>query len=196
MSDLQSPWERLPGEPARWYTRFERYRLAGPSRSLLATCHAEKAATAARRPRCVPGAWAKAAQRWRWKERAEAWDAQEHQRARQAQADKIRAMNERHAHEARGLQAKALERLRALRPEELKAADVARFLIEATKLERLALGEPDTVQRQELTGKGGGPLQFSLEDAVAAARELEEAEGDSLQREGGEALLPGSPEVP
>jgi hypothetical protein len=31
-----------------------------------------------------------------------------------------------------------------------------------------------------LTGKGGGPLVFSLEDAVAADRELEEAEGDPL----------------
>src|SRR5262245_53691665 len=28
------PWEQQPEEPNRWYARFERYRLAGPSRSL------------------------------------------------------------------------------------------------------------------------------------------------------------------
>jgi|SRR6516162_7615589 hypothetical protein len=105
-------------------------------------------------------------------------------------------MAERHVREARGLQAKALERLRALRPEELSPADVLRYFVEAVKLERLALGEPDTVQRQELTGKGGSPLHFSLEDAVAAARELEEAERDAVQRGGGAALPDRSPEVP
>ena len=52
---------------------------------------------------------------------------------------------------------------RALNPEELKAADVLRFFTEGTKLERLALGEPEALQRQELTGKGGGPLHFSHE---------------------------------
>jgi hypothetical protein len=43
-----------------------------------------------------------------------------------------------------------------------------------------------------LTGRGGGPLVFSLEEAVRADRELEEADGDFLQSGGGEPLLPGS----
>jgi hypothetical protein len=97
-------------------------------------------------------------------------------------------MAERQAREARALQAKAVERLRALRPEELGPADVLRYFVEAAKLERLALGEPDAVQRQELTGRGGGPLRFSLEDAVAACRELEESEHDAVQRSGDETL--------
>jgi hypothetical protein len=58
------------------------------------------------------------------------------------------------AKEAQGLQAKALERMRTLRPEEMSPADVLRFFVEAARLERLALGEPDTLQRQEVTGKG------------------------------------------
>jgi hypothetical protein len=103
---------------------------------------------------------------------------------------------ERHVREARALQAKALERLRALRPEELGPADLLRYLVEAAKLERLALGEPDTEQRHELTGRGGGTLHFSLEEAVAAARELEEAEHGSVQRDGGQTVQDGSPQVP
>jgi hypothetical protein len=50
--------------------------------------------------------------------------------------------------------------------------------------------------KTELTGRDGGPLQFSLEDAVAADRELEEAERDRDRRGGGEALPDGSPQVP
>ena len=36
------PWEQQPGEPNLWYARFERYRLAGPSRSLLSNLNAER----------------------------------------------------------------------------------------------------------------------------------------------------------
>src|SRR5260370_28737928 len=34
-------WDRQPAEPNVWYTRFERYRLAGRSRSLLGTLNSE-----------------------------------------------------------------------------------------------------------------------------------------------------------
>jgi hypothetical protein len=121
---------------------------------------------------------------FRWVERASAWDKHLDAEARRAQEEARRDMAERQAREARALQAKAVERLKSLNPEELGPADVLRYFVEAAKLERLALGEPDAVQRQELTGRGGSPLRFSLEDAVAAARELEESEHDAVQRSG------------
>jgi hypothetical protein len=71
-----------------------------------------------------------------------------------------------------------------------------RYLIEAVKLERLTLGEPDSVQRQELTGRGGAPLHLTLEAVVTAARELEEAEHDALQRSGGKTLPDRNPQMP
>jgi hypothetical protein len=199
MSDISPPpWESSPGEPARWYARFERFRLAGPGRSILATFNAERADKGLTKRACVPGAWTEAARRWRWRERAEAWDEDERRKARQNHAAKIHEMNERHAQEARGLQAKAVERLRALRPEELGPTHVLRFFAEAAKLERQALGEPDERRQPEPAGGGlsGGRLHFTLEDALAAASELEEAERDAMRRGGGEAPLPGSPEVP
>jgi hypothetical protein len=58
-------------------------------------------------------------------------------------------MAERHAKEALMLQNKAVERLRQLRPEELKPRDTLSFLIEAAKLERLARGEPTERVAQE-----------------------------------------------
>jgi hypothetical protein len=50
--------------------------------------------------------------------------------------------------------------------------------------------------KTELTGTGGGPVRFTLEDAVAADRELEEAQRDREQPGGGAALPAGSPQVP
>jgi hypothetical protein len=52
--------------------------------------------------------------------------------------------------------------------------------------------------RHTLTGEGGGPVRFSfsLEEAVAADRELEEAERDRPHGGGGPALPHGSPQVP
>jgi hypothetical protein len=195
VSDVSpEPWEQQPGESSRAFGAFCAYRDLGPRRSLRAAAEAYyRRSSAAVLRQCTT--WSAA---FAWVERAAAWDRHLDAEARRAQEEARREMAERHAREARALQAKAVERLRALRPEELAPADLLRYLVEAAKLERLALGEPDAVRRQELTGKGGGPLgvSFSLEDAVAAARELEEAERDPVQRGGGAAPPPGSPEVP
>jgi hypothetical protein len=187
-----APWEQQPEETPRAYTAFCVFRDLGPRRTLAAAAAAYYQRTADSLERQVDK-WSSA---FRWVERAAAWDRHLDAEGRAAQEAARKEMAERHVREARGLQAKALERLRALLPEELSPADVLRYFVEAVKLERLALGEPDTVQRQELTGKGGSPLHFSLEDAVAAARELEEAERDAVQRGGGATLQDRSPEVP
>ena len=187
-----APWEQQPEETARAYTAFCVFRDLGPRRTLAAAAAAYYQRAADSLERQVDK-WSSA---HRWVERAAAWDRHLDAQGRAAQETARREMAERHGREARALQAKALERLRALRPEELSPADVLRFFVEAVKLERLALGEPDTVQRQELTGKDGAPLHFSLEDAVAAARELEEAEHGAVHRSRGPALQEGSAEVP
>src|SRR6516165_9563848 len=161
------PWEQQTGESSRAFGAFCVYRDLGPRRSLRAAAAAFYGRTAAAAERQVDK-WSRA---FSWVERACAWDRHLDAEARRAQEEARREMVERHVREARALQGKALERLRALCPEELGPADLLRYIVEAAKLERLALGEPDAVQRQELTGRGGGPLRFTLEEAVAAARE-------------------------
>ena len=49
-------------------------------------------------------------------------------------------MGERHAREAMALQQKALQRLQAMNPMELSAAEVRQYLVQAATLERLARG--------------------------------------------------------
>ena len=190
------PWESQPGEPNRWYCRFESYRLAGPSRSIAATWTAEKAAKGSKRQTKIPGSWSRAAIRWRWRQRAEAWDEHERQKARDTHAREIAEMNARHIQEAKALQAKAIERLKSLELTDLSASDTVRYLTEATKLERTARGEPESIEERRLTGKGGGPIGFAIEDVVSADKELEEWQNDRVQPPGDGTLPEGNPQVP
>jgi hypothetical protein len=186
------PWEQQPRETMRGFAAFTVYRNLGPRRTLRAAAKAFYGRTSLALERQLDK-WSSA---FSWVERACAWDRHLDAEARQAMIEARIEMAERQAREARALQNKAMERLQELRLEELGAADVLRYFIEAARLERLALGEPEALQRQELTGRGGTPLHFSLEDAVAAVREVEEAEHGSVRPDGGPALPPGSYEVP
>src|SRR5262249_16136143 len=133
---------------------------------------------------------------WRGRERPEAWDEQERRQAREAHAHELEEMNRRHIQEAQALQNKALQRLKALELDDLSATDVLRYFVEATKLERTARGEPETIEERRLTGKDGGAVRFSLEDALTAEKELLEGGNDRLQSRGGEVLPEGSPQMP
>jgi hypothetical protein len=66
-------WDRQEGEPAAAYARFLRYRNLGPGRSVAA---AYVAGTSRHKKACdgPPGSWGREAARWRWVERADAWD--------------------------------------------------------------------------------------------------------------------------
>jgi hypothetical protein len=189
-------WEQQPGEPNRWYARFELYRLAGPTRSLLGTVNAQREQRGANRTRSVPQAWATNAKRWCWRERAEVWDAFQRRQTRLAHAHDIEEMTRRHLQEARALQNAAIQRLKSLNFDQLSAADVLRFCIEAAKLERTALGEPEVVEEQRLTGPGGGAVAFTLEDAVRADQELEKWSHERNQPDPSAALPEGNPQVP
>jgi hypothetical protein len=92
MTDPTSLWDRQPNEPARWFARFETYRLLGPSRTIEAAFQAE--ARTANLTAARPGqAWYNAAQRYDWQTRAEAWDNA--QRARIAAIEEPRRVDAR-----------------------------------------------------------------------------------------------------
>jgi hypothetical protein len=193
--DQPQPWERQPDEPNRWFDRFERYRLAGPSRSLLGILNAERQQKGAAKGKSLPQAWANNATQWRWRQRAAAWDEQQRQQARLAHAQQIEEMNHRHIQEARALQSKALQRLRALDVDSLSEAAVLRYLLDSAKLERTALAAPPSNAEEPRRTSEGGPVPFTLEDAVRAEQELEQWHHERQQRSGG-ALPPGDPQVP
>jgi hypothetical protein len=186
------PWEQQPRETGRAFGAFAIYRDLGPRRSLRAATAKFYGRTSSALERQVDK-WSRT---FNWVERVNAWDRHLDALGCQTQEERRREMAERHVEVCRALQAKALQRLQELSPEELGPGDLLRYIVEAVKVERLALGEPDTLQRHEVTGRGGGPLHFSLEEAVAAARELEEAEHGAVQSDGGETLQDRNLEVP
>lgn len=144
-----APWERQPGEPPKAYAAFCFYRDLPPAeRSLRAVADKVYGNRSDRKRQQVPGQIAKWSTRWRWVERARAWDDEQDRQAREEQVRAVREMRERHAREAVVLQQKALARLKAMNPEELSPSDVLRYFIEAAKLERISRGEPETIQEQ------------------------------------------------
>lgn len=144
-----APWERQPGEPAKAYAAFCLYRdMPAHARSLRAVADRLYGSGTASKRRRTPGQLFKWSTRWRWVERAAAWDDEQDRQARQAQLRAVQEMRERHVREAMALQRKALERLQRMDPEELSPKDVLWYFVEAAKLERLSRGEPDTIQEQ------------------------------------------------
>ena len=146
---MAAPWDQLPGESSKAYAAFGIFRDLGPRRSLNEASRVyygqappAENTTATGRRRKASGQVRLWAERWNWPARARLWDQELERVKRMKQLEAVDEMAERHAKEALMLQNKAVERLRQLRPEELKPRDTLDFLVEAAKLERLARGEP------------------------------------------------------
>jgi hypothetical protein len=187
----RDPWDQQSGEPNRWFARFERYRLAGPSRSLLGLFNTERQQRGTKKAKSIPESWAENADKWRWRQRAELWDDHERRQARLAHAQEIEEMNRRHAQESRALQSKGLQGLKSVEPDQLKPTEIVRFCLEAAKLERMALGAPETTAADQAAENGKVP-PFFMEDIVALHQQMEAYEHARLNGKSG--LPPGSPQ--
>jgi hypothetical protein len=156
------PWERYEQEPVRAYAAFCCYRDLGATRSLDEVTR-KLYPVRQEAKRALVGRIGEWSTRWSWVERARAWDDEMDRHNRESQMDMVREMNRRHVGEAKALQAKALEALKKLNAETMTAPEVLRFIVEAAKLERVAVGVPDEVQQVQHTGPGGGPVAVSVE---------------------------------
>jgi hypothetical protein len=184
-----APWDRQPGEPNLWFDRFERFRLAGPSRSLLAILNAERERHGKRKGRSVPTAWTKNARLWDWRARALAWDEHERRQTRARHAEQKAEMDHRHIQEAKAIQSKVIQRLKSLDPSELSPTDLARLFVPAVNVERIASGELAPLVEPSTT-RAGTP-RFSMEEIVAAQKEVEDWENDRLRSDGTRTFPPG-----
>lgn len=183
------PWERQPREPNLWFDRFERYRLKGAQRTLLGTVRQEAEESGRLKlPTRVPGSWYTQFYKWRWRQRAEAWDAWRRQMEEQRWERRRRKVREEEWKLADDLIAKAKQMLampivRTVRetsedgqqvttivePARWRQADVARFVELADKLRRLA-AEMETERvnwRAEAESAGIDP-DMAYQQAVSA----------------------------
>jgi hypothetical protein len=77
--EQKQPWERQPGESAKWFMRFRRYLMLGPKRSVNAVFEAEQREKAVRARGKISTCWYNASRRYQWEARADAWDAEQSQ---------------------------------------------------------------------------------------------------------------------
>jgi len=177
----EHPWERQQGESAKAFDAFECYRMLGPDRSLQAAWekHYTRPGTLLARQRKgkeqagqFPGYWGAWATKWRWRERAAAWDEEvatlardqeldRELRARMADQEEDLRQRKLMKEEARAARAVARQLLRRIMqgvgagqldgmkvPALLPHLQRISALLETgQKLDRLAAGEPSDVTR-------------------------------------------------
>jgi hypothetical protein len=73
---IRQPWEQMDGESNVWFGRFQLYLGLGPMRTLISTPAAVSKQTG--KSCSYNPEWGRHSRIWRWRERAQAWDA--HQR--------------------------------------------------------------------------------------------------------------------
>lgn len=167
------PWERRPGESAPAFAAFCCYRDLGPRRALDEVDRQlypppapnQRQTSAGRRRRGQISDWSRTHE---WVTRVAAWDAHLDRESRLAHVEAVREMGVRHARAARALQDRALAALESLSPADLAAHEILRFLVEATRLERLALGEPTDRTAQEVNG--GTPVVVEVVERLVPVR--------------------------
>ncbi|MBL6275345.1 hypothetical protein JMF97_04115 [Micromonospora fiedleri] len=153
------PWDRQDREPEKAYGYFVLYRDLGRTRTVA------KVASEVNKSRDYLH---KLATAWKWVQRAAAWDREEDRQYVEGLAEQRRDMAKRHARIASALQAKIVARLQSLDASKLSPGDIARWLEVATRVERLALGLPDSTTAH--TGPDGGPIRAEVEQMTEQQR--------------------------
>lgn len=189
--DARNPWDRQRDaqgnlEPLLWFTRFESYRLMGPGRSLLGCVNAERGRKGQKKAAKTPGSWSRAAETWRWRERAEAWDMAEVQRQRAEQEAEERRLREQARQVRRNLLAAghnllARAMLLYMGPQAAIAdpQTAQRLLSAIARYNADSREEYGDLPARDLNvrGRDGGPLAV-----VALAATLEDLSDDELRR--------------
>lgn len=137
-----APWERQRGETSKAYEAFCVYRDLPLSKRTIA-----EAAEKLGKHRTGLEHWA---QRYNWKERVLAYDAYMAGLTLIDRKKELDEANKRHVQEARAIQYKAMEALQAMRPEDLKPAEILAFTEKAIDIERRALNVPNPAVQQEV----------------------------------------------
>lgn len=157
--DGRDMWDQQLGESDVQYGRFNDYRLMGRGRSVRAVAEGIGKS---------PSYLHNIAHRYRWRERAHAWDTEEDRLFLEKLSDERRRMVDEHLKLSRSMLAKVAQRLKGLDPEDLTPADLSRWAQVLTQIQRQALGEPDRVA---VSGTpGAAPITVAAVSADPATR--------------------------
>ena len=130
MSNTRQSWEQQENESDRHFSWFHAFLSLGPSRTVVGAFNAFRARNSQEPPtkaKFASGAWNDAVEKWKWRERAGAYDAQqrredEERRARRRDED-ARALDERARNIAAMLYERGEQRFRFIKPYAVTSED-------------------------------------------------------------------------
>ena len=158
------PWERQEGETNKQFEAFAIYRDMGQERSL------RKVAERLKKSETLMGRWSGSN---KWVDRAGAWDTEQDRLNRIEQQKEIAKMRKRHAKIAVAMLEKSLLAMKTLEAEDMNASDIARFVSEASKLERISRGDVGDVVEEREGVAAADPVQIYIPDNKRSTRENE-----------------------
>lgn len=147
-TEANAPWDRQPDESGPAWQAFAIFRDLPPGRRSQA-----EVARELHKSKTLIGRWCA---RYAWHLRATAHDRDLDQQWMAQTAHLRREAAERDNRLAAVMLSKVVQRLQSIDPEKLSARDCATWVDVATKVSRLALGDP--TERVEHSGPGGGSI--------------------------------------
>lgn len=146
----KQPWDQMEGESVTWYERFAKYRMMGKERTVIGVVNQERQLAGKPLARQTPGGWTLISTKFKWTERAEAWELSQVKSTEQLfqeEADKFRE-DERKV--LRLLFIKYAQRAQTLRVDEISADGVAYAMLALVKALEKCYGI-----EQKIARKGG-----------------------------------------
>lgn len=156
-------WKKQPGESKKAFDAFRIYRDMGPTRSLV------RVGQQSGKNRTLIERWSS---RGDWQDRVDEFEAHDERVRLDNQLRAKKDMDERHAQIATSLQNKALRRLQNMDPSELSPGGLLSYLTEATRLERLARGEPESIEERREKIEATHDVEVSFEEYIPAFQTL------------------------
>lgn len=149
------PWTQQVGENNRWYQRFSSYLALGPMRSVREVYRVEKGLA---HSKSVPASWSDAYHRFKWAERAKAYDdwrrREVFSKGNAADAERVKKLDK----VIDGIYDRTMHMLEHAPKYEEKFNG---FIIDRllTAMDLMAKHTGGYVERHEVTGKDGGKIE-------------------------------------
>ena len=162
---MSKPWEKQAWETPGAFAAFTVYRDLNPRERSL-----EKASEVLKKKRFTLWGWSA---KYRWVDRVSEYDAYLDGIKLKRVKSMIGDMAERHVRLSGALQGKIVERLSSIKADDLSAADVAKWLDTAVKIERLSRGE--TTEKVDSTVETVEPTEEQKKARAEAAKRVLDA---------------------
>lgn len=147
-AEMADPWEKQDHETPRAFAAFKSYRdMPANQRSLRKAVILVFGKLVSSKLRQYQ-LWSS---KYNWVARSTAWDNEVDRKAREDLVNQVKEMNKQHVGLALSLQQKAYARLKTMQDVELNPDQVLAFIINGTRMERLARGEPEKIEVVDAT---------------------------------------------